>query len=120
LVSRPHLPEEGPIEANPAPVSSEAPDAGEHQDEDEAEGSLEESGSTTSPPPANSKEGGLEKKRKHTDDLTFSSTSIPQKMRQRSLLLPGKPNFRCLSCSTRKFTLSSLSKQFCLWSFSSF
>jgi hypothetical protein len=63
LVSRPHLPEEGPIEADPAPVSFEAPEAGEHQDGDEAKGSLEESGSTTSPPPTNSDEGGLEKKR---------------------------------------------------------
>jgi hypothetical protein len=79
LVSRPHLPEEGPIEDDPAPVSSEAPEAGKHHDGDEAEGSLEERGSTTSPPPhANSEEGGLEKKRKCTDDLTSSSTSIPK------------------------------------------
>jgi hypothetical protein len=78
LVSRPHLPEEGPIEADPALVSSEAPEVGEHQDGDEAEGSLEESDSTTSPPPANSEEGGLEKKRKLTNDLTSSSTSIPK------------------------------------------
>jgi hypothetical protein len=28
LVSRPHLPEEGPIEADPAPAGSEAPKAG--------------------------------------------------------------------------------------------
>jgi hypothetical protein len=62
LVSRPHLPKESPIKADPAPVSSEAPEAGEHQDGDEAEASLEESGSTTSPPPANSEEGGLEKR----------------------------------------------------------
>jgi hypothetical protein len=33
-------------------------------------------------------------------------------MHQRILLLPGKPNFRCLSCSTHKFTLPSLSKHF--------
>jgi hypothetical protein len=78
LVSRPHLPEEGPIKAYPAPVSSEAAEAGEHQDGDEAEGSLEDSDSTTSPPPANSEEGGLEKKRKHTNGLTSSSTSIPK------------------------------------------
>jgi hypothetical protein len=78
LVSRPHLAEEGPIEADPAPVSSEAPEAGEHQGGDEAKGCLEERGSTTSHPPANSEEGGLEKKRKRTDDLTSSSTSIPK------------------------------------------
>jgi hypothetical protein len=78
LVSRPHLPEEGPIEADPTHVSSEAPEADEHQDRDEAEGSLEESGSTMSPPPANSEKRGLEKKRKRTDDLASSSTSIPK------------------------------------------
>jgi hypothetical protein len=78
LVSRPHLPEEGPIEADPAPASSEAPEDGEHQDGDEAKGSLEESGSTTSPPPTNSEERGLEKKRKRIEDLTSSSTSIPK------------------------------------------
>jgi hypothetical protein len=78
LVSRPHLREEGTIEADPAPASSEAPEAGEHQGRYDAEGSLEETGSTTSPPPANSKERGLEKKRKRTKDLTSSSTSIPK------------------------------------------
>jgi hypothetical protein len=49
LVSRPHLPEEGPIEADPAPTGSEAPEADENQDRDEAKGSLEESDSTMSP-----------------------------------------------------------------------
>jgi hypothetical protein len=43
-----------------------------------------------------------------------------KKMHQRSLLLPGNLNFRCLSCLTRKFILSSLSKHFCLRFFSSF
>jgi hypothetical protein len=76
LVSRPHLPEEGPIEAGPAPVSSEAPEADENQDGDEAKGSLEESGSTTSPPPADSEDRGLEKKRKHVGDLASLSTSV--------------------------------------------
>jgi hypothetical protein len=78
LVSRPHLPEEGPIKADPAPVSSEAREAGEHQDGDEAEGSLEESGSATSPPPAISKDRGLEKKRKRVGELASSSTSVPK------------------------------------------
>jgi hypothetical protein len=50
LVSRPHLPEEGPIEADPIPAGPEAPEADGNQDRDEAEGSLEESDSTTSPP----------------------------------------------------------------------
>jgi hypothetical protein len=50
LVSCPHLPEEGPIEADLAPTGSEAPEANENQDRDEAEGSLEESDSSMSPP----------------------------------------------------------------------
>jgi hypothetical protein len=58
------------------PVSSEAPEADENQDGDEAKGSLEESDSTTSPPLADSKDRGLEKKRKHIGDLASSSTSI--------------------------------------------
>jgi hypothetical protein len=76
LVSCPHLPEEGPIEANPAPASSKAPKADENQDGDEAEGSLEESDSTTSPPPAISKDRDLEKKRKRVGDVASSSTSV--------------------------------------------
>jgi hypothetical protein len=74
LVSRPHLPEEGPI--NVDPTDSEAPGIGENQDGDEAEESLEESDSTTLPPPANSEDRGLEKKRKRTKDLASSSTLI--------------------------------------------
>jgi hypothetical protein len=50
LVSRPHLPKEGPIEVDPAPTGSEAPEADENQDRDEAKGSLEESDSTMLPP----------------------------------------------------------------------
>jgi hypothetical protein len=66
LVSCPHLPEEGPIEA------------GKNQDGDEAKESLEERDSTTSPPSANSEDRVLEKKRKRTEDLASSSTSIPK------------------------------------------
>jgi hypothetical protein len=75
LVSRPHLPEEGPLEADPAPASSEAPEADENQDGDEAEGSLEESDSTTSPPPAVSEDRDLKKNRKCVGDMASSSTS---------------------------------------------
>jgi hypothetical protein len=78
LVSRPHLPEEGPIDADPVSADSKAPEAGKNQDGDEAEESLEESDSTTSPPPANSEDRGLEKKRKRTEDLASSSTSVPK------------------------------------------
>jgi hypothetical protein len=51
--------------------------------------------------------------------LASSSTSVPKKMHQRSLLLPGTPNFRCLNCLNCEFILSSLSKYFCLRLFSS-
>jgi hypothetical protein len=76
LVSCPHLPEEGPIGADPVPAGSEAHEADENQDRDEAEGSLEESESTTSPPPAVSEDRDLEKKRKRVGDVASSSTSI--------------------------------------------
>jgi hypothetical protein len=76
LVSRPHLPEEGPIKADPAPASSEAPEADESQDGDDAKESREESASTTSPPPAVSEDGNLERKRKHVGDVASTSTSV--------------------------------------------
>jgi hypothetical protein len=103
LVSRPHLPEEGPIETDPAPAGSEAPEADENQDTDEAEGSLEESDSTTSPPPAISEDRDLEKKRKRIGDVASSSTSI-LKDASGSLLLPGILSQTCSSCWTHKFT----------------
>jgi hypothetical protein len=76
LISRPHLPKEGPIQADLTPASSEAPEADESQDGDDAEESREESDLTTSPPPANSDNGNLEKKRKRVGDVASSSTSI--------------------------------------------
>jgi hypothetical protein len=78
LVSRPPLPEEGPIQVDPASAASEATEADEGQDRDDAKISQEDSGSTSSPPPANSEEKSLEKKRKRLDDLLSSSTSIPK------------------------------------------
>jgi hypothetical protein len=77
LVSCPPLPEEGPIQADPAPASSEAPEADGSQDRDDAKESHEERGYTSSPPPTNSKEKSPEKKRKCLDDLASSSTSLP-------------------------------------------
>jgi hypothetical protein len=82
LASRPPLPEEGPINAEPAPANSGAPEDCENQDGDEAEGSLEGSDSTLLPPLAESEAQGTEKKRKHMEDLTSSGTSnlkdVPQ------------------------------------------
>jgi hypothetical protein len=78
LVSRPPLPEEGPIQAYPVSATSKAPEADKGQDGDDAEVSLEESSLTMSPPPANSKEPSLDKKRKHLDELLSSSNSAPK------------------------------------------
>jgi hypothetical protein len=78
LASRPSLPEEGPLNTEVAPADSKAPEACENQDGDEAEGSLEGSDSTLSPPLAESEAQGAEKKQKHTEDLTSSGTSNPK------------------------------------------
>jgi hypothetical protein len=75
LVSRPPLPEGGPIQDIPVFATSEAPKAEDSQDEDEAEDSLERTSSSTSPPPALSEDLGLDKKRKCVEGLLSSSTS---------------------------------------------
>jgi hypothetical protein len=76
LVSHPPLPEGGPIQNVPVSAASEAPEAEDNQDEDEAEDSLERTSSTTSPPPALSKEPSLDRKRKHAEEFISLSTSI--------------------------------------------
>jgi hypothetical protein len=75
LVSLPPLPEDGPLAADLASTISEAPKAEESQDGDEAEESKEDTSSMTSPPPVLSKDTGIDKKRKHVDELASSSTS---------------------------------------------
>jgi hypothetical protein len=75
FVSRPPLPEEGPIPADLASAVSEAPEAEENQDGDDAEGS-EEDTSSTSPPPALSEDTCVDKKRKRVEELASSSTSL--------------------------------------------
>jgi hypothetical protein len=80
----PPLPEGGQLEADPAPSNSEAPEADECQEGDDAVDSQEDSGSTTSPPPAISEYKGLEKKRKCLDDLVSSIISTPKDA-------PGEP-----------------------------
>jgi hypothetical protein len=75
FVSRPPLPEEGPIPADLASVVSEAPEAEENQDGDDAEGS-EEDTSSTLPPPALSEDTCVDKKRKRVEELASLSTSI--------------------------------------------
>jgi hypothetical protein len=74
LVSHPPLLKEGPLPADLASAVSEAPEAKENQDEDDAEGLAEDTSSTTSPPPALSEETCIDKKRK-SEELASSSTS---------------------------------------------
>jgi hypothetical protein len=78
FVSRPPLPKGGPIQADPVSTTSEAPEADESQDGDDAKILLEEDSSTTSPPPAYSQEPSLDKKRKRVEELLSSSTSAPK------------------------------------------
>jgi hypothetical protein len=82
MSSRPPLPEEGPIAAEVAPADSEGPEAFENRDGDGAEGSLEGSDSTLSPPPAEYENQGADKKRKHPEDLTSSGSSKPKDVPQ--------------------------------------
>jgi hypothetical protein len=76
LVSRPPLPEGGPIQNVPISIASEAPKAKDSQDEDEAKDSLERISLNTSPPPALLEEPSLDRKRKHAEEFISSSTSI--------------------------------------------
>jgi hypothetical protein len=78
FVSRPPLPEGGPIQADPVSATSKAPETNESQDGDDAEVSLEEDSLTTSPPPAHSKEPNLDRKSKRVKELLSSSTSAPK------------------------------------------
>jgi hypothetical protein len=89
LASCPPLLEEGPINAEPAPADSGAPEACENQDGDEAEGSLEGSDSTLLPPLAESEAQGAERKQKRTKDLTFSGTSNPKDVPQEQMTVKG-------------------------------
>jgi hypothetical protein len=75
LVSRPPLPEEGPIQVDPISDTSEAPKAEESQDRDDAKDSLEGTSSTTSPPPAHLEDPSLDRKRKRVEEIISSSTS---------------------------------------------
>jgi hypothetical protein len=78
LTSRPPLPEEGPLNVEAAPAEFEAPEAGNNQDGDEVEGSLERSDSMVSPSLDESETQAAERKRKCTEELTSSGTSNPK------------------------------------------
>jgi hypothetical protein len=75
LVSRPPLPEAGPLPADLASPASEAPEADESQDGDDAEESEEETSSASSPPPALAEDAGVDKKRKCVDEIASSSSA---------------------------------------------
>jgi hypothetical protein len=75
LVSRPPLPEGGPIQDVPISAASEAPEAEDNQDKGEVKDSLERACSTTSPPPALSEDLGIDKKRKCVEEFASSSAS---------------------------------------------
>jgi hypothetical protein len=79
LVSRPPLPEEGPLSADLASSVSEAPETEENQDGDDAEESEEDTSSSTSPPPVLAEDTGVDKKRKRVDELASSSSAAVDK-----------------------------------------
>jgi hypothetical protein len=76
LVSRPPLPERGPIQDVPVSATSEAPEAEDSQDGDDVEDLLEGTSLTTSPPPTLSEEPSLDRKRKRVEEFISLSTSI--------------------------------------------
>jgi hypothetical protein len=87
LISRPPLPEGGPIQVVPVSTASEAPEAEDSQDGDEAEDLPEGTSSTMSPPPMLSEDLGLDKKRKRVEELLSSSTSAPKNVAEGAFAL---------------------------------
>jgi hypothetical protein len=79
LVSHPPLPEAGPLPAVLASSVSEAPEADESQDGDDAEESEEETSSSTLPPPVLAEDAGVNKKRKRVDEFASSSSAAADK-----------------------------------------
>jgi hypothetical protein len=65
----------GNIQNVPISAASETPKVEDSQDGDEGEDSLEDTSSTTLPPPALSEDHGVDKKRKRVAELLSSSTS---------------------------------------------
>jgi hypothetical protein len=115
LTSRPPLPEEGPLNAEPSPAESEAPKVGDNQDGDEVKGSLERSDSMLCPPLAESETQVAERKWKHIEELTSSGTSNPKDAPESKLLLraPTLISLGCLTCKcSHIFSLSSLGPYF--------
>jgi hypothetical protein len=71
----------------PISAASEAPEAEDSQDGDEGEDLLEETSSTMSPPPALSEGLGVDKKRKHVEELASLSASAHKTVAGETLVL---------------------------------
>jgi hypothetical protein len=87
LVSRPPLPEGGPIHNVPVDAASEAPKAEDSQDGDKDEDSLEGTSSTTSPPPAFSEDIGIDNKRKCVEEFASLSASAHKTVAGETLVI---------------------------------
>jgi hypothetical protein len=79
LVSRPPLPEAGPLPTDLASPASEAPEADESHDGDDVEESEEETSLSTTPSFALAKDVGVDKKRKRVDEIASSSSATAVK-----------------------------------------
>jgi hypothetical protein len=86
-LSRPPLPEAGPLLADLALSISEAPEADDNQDGDDAEESEEDTSSSTSSPPVQSEDTGLDKKRKRVDEFASSSSSLQKAVADKAPVL---------------------------------
>jgi hypothetical protein len=89
LISRPPLPEAGPLPADLASSISEAPEAEENQDGDDAEESEEDTSSMTLPPPVLSEDTGVDKKRKRVDEFASSSSFLQKAAADKASILEG-------------------------------
>jgi hypothetical protein len=87
----PPLPEAGPLPADLASSVSEAPEAYENQDGDDAKESEEDTSSSTSPPPVHSEDTGVDKKRKRkrVDEFASSSSSLQKAVADKAYVLAG-------------------------------
>jgi hypothetical protein len=79
LVSRPPLPEAGPLLADLAFSVSEVPEANENQDRDNAKELKEDTSSSTSPSPVHSEDTGIDKKRKQVNEFASLSSAAADK-----------------------------------------
>jgi hypothetical protein len=77
----------GPLPADLARSVSEALEADDNQDRDDAEELEEDTSSSTSLPPVQPVDTGLDKKRKRVDKFASSSSSFQQVVTEKSLVL---------------------------------